>query len=33
LVFHTGDEMTGSRSDKIAAAYSLGIKYGIQGRN
>jgi hypothetical protein len=30
-VLHNGEEMTGSRSDRIAAAYATGIRYGTSG--
>ena len=30
-VFHTGGDLTGTRAEKLAAAYASGLRYGIEG--
>ena len=30
-VFHTGGDLTGTRAEKLAAAYASGLRYGIDG--
>ena len=30
-VFHVGGDMTGTRAEKLAAAYASGLRYGLDG--